>query len=158
MEDIERNNGSPEKPYFMSRGLQKLLRKGNVASWVWLRSRCRWQRLSLATDKLTVTLLPPLECCIVTDISVFLSSAFSWDSFSLGFSVQLDFFLILNLCYCFGLLFGVLMFTSVWPWLIAIFLTSTFVCVCVFFLSFWIICHKFTFENFKLGEFKKKIM
>lgn len=29
VEDLERNDGSPDKPYYMSRGLQKLLRKGN---------------------------------------------------------------------------------------------------------------------------------
>ncbi|KAK7480286.1 hypothetical protein BaRGS_00028454 [Batillaria attramentaria] len=29
LEDLERNDGSPEKPYYMSKGLQSLLRKGN---------------------------------------------------------------------------------------------------------------------------------
>ncbi|XP_076454555.1 choline transporter-like protein 2 [Babylonia areolata] len=29
LEDLERNDGSPDKPYYMSKGLQRLLRKGN---------------------------------------------------------------------------------------------------------------------------------
>ncbi|XP_076436398.1 choline transporter-like protein 2 [Babylonia areolata] len=32
LEDLERNDGSPDKPYYMSKGLQKLLRKGNKRS------------------------------------------------------------------------------------------------------------------------------
>lgn len=29
VEDLERNDGSPDRPFYMSRGLQRLLRKGN---------------------------------------------------------------------------------------------------------------------------------
>lgn len=34
VEDLERNDGSPEKPYYMSTGLKKILRKGNKEVWV----------------------------------------------------------------------------------------------------------------------------
>ena len=34
VEDLERNDGSPDRPFYMSRGLQRLLRKGNKEAWV----------------------------------------------------------------------------------------------------------------------------